>query len=66
MNIIEHVWDELDALVRARYHTTRRELWVALQEEWDNFLREALNKLFESMPRRITALLKARGEHTKY
>jgi hypothetical protein len=68
MSIIEHVWDQLDALVRARNPLPRNkeELWAALQEEWANFPRAALDKLFESMPRRVAALLKARGGHTKY
>jgi transposase len=68
MNIIEHVWDQLDALVRARNPLPRNkdELWQAIQEEWANFPRTALNTLFESMPRRVAALLKARGGHTKY
>jgi hypothetical protein len=68
MNIIEHVWDQLDALVRAcdPLPRNKEELWVALQEEWANFPQVALDKLFESMPRRVAALLKARGGHTKY
>lgn len=68
MNIIEHVWDQLDALVRTRNPLPRNkdELWQAIQEEWANFPRTALNTLFESMPRRVAALLKARGGHTKY
>ena len=68
MNIIEHVWDQSDALVRARNPLPRNkeEMWVALQKEWANFPLEALNTLYESMPRRVAALLKARGNHTKY
>jgi len=68
MNIIEHVWDQLDALVRARSQLPRNkeEMWEALQEEWENFSQSSLDKLFESMPRRVGALVKARGGHTKY
>ena len=68
MNIIEHVWNQLDALVRARNPLPRNkeELWVALQEEWTNFPKAALDKLYKSMPTRVAALLKARGGHTKY
>lgn len=68
MNIIEHVWDQLDALVRARnpLPTNKEQLWVALQEEWENFPKRALDTLYESMPRRVAALVKARGGHTKY
>ena len=68
MSIIEHVWDQLDALVRARnpLPTNKEELWIALQEEWENFPRKALDTLYESMPRRVAALVKARGGATKY
>lgn len=68
MSIIEHVWDQLDRLVRARNPLPRNleEMWKALEEEWVNFPLDSLDKLFESMPRRVAALLKARGGHTKY
>lgn len=68
MNIIEHVWDQLDKLIRARNPLPRslEELWQALQEEWAKFPQHSLDKLFESMPRRVAALLKARGSWTKY
>lgn len=37
MNIIEHVWDHLDRMVRARDPLPRnkQQLWAALQEEWE-------------------------------
>ena len=68
MNIIKHVWDQLDALVHARNPLphNKEKLWVALQEEWANFPLANLKKLFKSMPHRVAALLKARGGHTKY
>jgi len=68
MSIIEHVWDQIDAMVRARNPLLRNkeEMWVALQEEWDNFPQSSLDKLYASMPRRVDALLEARGSHTKY
>jgi len=68
MSIIEHVWDQLDALIRARDPLPRNqeEMWAALQEEWDNFPQDKLDKLYESMPRHVAALVKARGGHTKY
>lgn len=45
MNIIDHVWDQLDALVHAckPLLTNKEELWVALQKEWANFPQKALN-----------------------
>ena len=61
MNIIEHVWDQLNALICARYPLphNKEELCIALQEEWDNFPQAALDKLFKSMPHHVAALLKA-------
>ena len=41
-------------------------MWQALQDEWDNFLKEALDKLYESMPCCVAALKEAQGNHTKY
>jgi len=68
MSIIEHMWDQLDALIRAHDPLPRNqeEMWAALQEEWDNFPQDKLDKLYESMPRRVAVLVKAQGGHTKY
>jgi len=68
MSIIKHVWDQLDALVHARntLPTNKEELWITLQEEWENFPHKALDTLYESMPRRVAALVKAQGGATKY
>jgi hypothetical protein len=35
-------------------------------EEWEDIKPEVCQRLIESMPRRITAVIKARGGHTKY
>lgn len=68
MNIIEHVWDQLDTLVHAcnQLLTNKEQPWEALQEEWKNFPQKALDTLYESMPCHVAAFLKAKGGHTKY
>ena len=68
MNIIEHMWDQLDTLVHAwkPLPTNKEQLWKAIQKEWRNFPKKALDTLYESMPCCITALLKAQGGCTKY
>jgi transposase len=68
MNPIEHVWDQLGKRVRRRPNPpiTTEQLAQALVEEWDNFPQDALRRLIRSMPRRCTALVQARGGHTKY
>ena len=71
MNIIEHVWDQIDHLVQScdPLPHNHDKLWEALQEEWENFPKDALNKLYESMPHCIVALVAAQGAqggNTKY
>jgi len=41
-------------------------MWAALQEEWDNFPQDKLDKLYKSMPCHVAVLVKAQGGHTKY
>ena len=68
MNIIEHVWEYLDKRVRTRspLPTNRDQMWTALQEEWASIDEDYIEKLYESMPDRVAALLKAKGSWTKY
>ena len=67
MNIIEHVWEYLDRRVctQSPLPTNRDQLWTVLQEEWAN-IEEYIEKLYESMPNCVAALLKAKGSWTKY
>jgi hypothetical protein len=68
MNPIEHAWDHVDRQIRARYPRPANieELWEALQEEWAKLDVEYIRKLYESMPRRVAAVVEAKGGHTKY
>ena len=42
------------------------DLWDRAEEEWNEIPPETFQTLIESMPRRIQAVLKANGGHTKY
>jgi len=42
------------------------ELWDRVAEEWNAIEPEVCQNLIESMPRRIEAVIKAKGGHTKY
>jgi len=42
------------------------ELWDWFQEEWEKIEPSVCHNLIESMPRRIEAVLKAKGGYTKY
>jgi hypothetical protein len=42
------------------------ELWERVEAEWNKITAEECMRLIESMPRRVQAVLKAKGGHTKY
>ena len=42
------------------------ELWDRLVDEWNGISPEVCQNLIESKPRRIQAVIKANGGHTKY
>jgi len=42
------------------------ELWEQASAEWENTTPEDCQKLIESMPRRLEAVIKAKGGNTKY
>lgn len=68
MNLIEHVWDYLDRMVRSRnpLPRNREELWLALLEEWKKIDINYIQKLYDSMPTRVADLKAADGYYTKY
>ena len=68
LNPIEHLWHHLKRRL-ANYKTEPRgilELWERVEAEWDKIPTDVCINLIESMPRRIEALLKAKGKNTKY
>ncbi len=42
------------------------ELWERVEEVWEKIDTEVCQNLIETMPRRIEAVLKAKGGYTKY
>ena len=68
MNIIEHVWDELDRCVRCHSPLPRNadELWAALEEEWYKLDKNYILKLYDSLSSCVQALRDAHGLHTRY
>ena len=66
LNIIEFVWDSMKRQKYLRQPSSTGDLWLVLQDVWNNLPAEFLPKLCASVPRRIDAVLKAKGGHTKY
>ena len=42
------------------------ELWSRVEIEWEKIGAKTCQELIESMPRRIEAVIKAKGGYTKY
>ena len=66
LNPIEHVWGELKSKLLNYNCRNKDELKLKLREEWDNISPSYIQKLIESMPRRLQAVIEAKGYATKY
>jgi hypothetical protein len=65
---IEHLWQHIKKQL-CQYPTHAKgvwEIWERVAEVWRNIKPEVCQRLIESMPRRIEAVIKAKGGHTKY
>ncbi|KAL0151286.1 hypothetical protein M9458_053477, partial [Cirrhinus mrigala] len=68
LNPIEHLWDELERRLRARPSrpTSVCDLTNALLKEWSKIPIKTLLNLVDSLPRRVEAVIAAKGGPTSY
>lgn len=68
LNPIEHLWVHLKRQLDGYPEPPKGiiELWDRVQDEWNKITPEVCRNLVESMPRRVEAVLKAKGGNTKY
>ena len=66
MNPIEHVWPHIVRALSGQVYTSRDGLWEAIEHAAQAIPAEAICKLYTSMPRRLAAVIEAKGGHTKY
>jgi hypothetical protein len=68
LNPIEHLWKHLKRKLEEYSEPADgvEELWERVDAEWLKIPPEVVMGLIESMPRRIQAVIRARGGHTKY
>lgn len=66
LNPIENVWSMVSRDVRRDRPTNRSELIRSIYRSWGNITGPYLTKLYNSMPRRVRAVIRARGYATKY
>ena len=68
LNPIEHLWDYLKRKL-GEYERPPNgiiELWERVEREWNKIDAVVCQNLIESMPRRVAAVVKAKGGYTKY
>ena len=68
LNSIKHIWFYLKRRL-AEYEVPSKgilELWSRVEIEWEKIGAKTCQELIESMPRRIKAVIKAKGGYTKY
>ncbi len=68
LNPIEHLWDVVEREIRIMdvQPTNLQQLRDVIISIWTNISEECFQNLVESMPRRIKAVLKAKGGPTRY
>lgn len=65
-NIIEHVWGKMKEEALKMKPKNLDELWEYCKNGFFAIPDDFNNKLFESLPRRMDAVLQAHGSHTQY
>lgn len=68
LNPIEHVWQYIKRRLNSRDNKAEnlRELRQRILDEWREMPQDFLDSLVRGMPRRLSAVIGARGGHTKY
>ena len=68
LNPIEHLWNYLKRKL-AEYNEPPQgmiELWERVEAEWEKIPQNICTELIDTMPKRIKAVIKAKGGYTKY
>jgi hypothetical protein len=68
LNPIEHLWDIVGRKIRNLQQppATLPELRLKLTQVWEEFEQEEVRNVIDSMPRRMRAVINARGGNTSY
>ena len=66
MNIIEQVWTYREKEKVKSAPVNLQQLWEVLQDIWRNIPVDFIQKLYDSVSRRVNEVYKAKGSHTQY
>ena len=65
LNLVEHLWDELERRLKKRQPRNRQELENILMEEWNKIEISVLEKLVNLLPTRLYKCIRVKGYPTK-
>ena len=66
LNPIEHLWDVIFKRLNGRRPGSADILWQMLEQEWNSITPEVCRNLVSFTPRRVAAVLRAKGGYSKY
>lgn len=66
INPIEHLWEHLDRKIRENSLSNLQQLKNVIQDAWNNIPASVTKKLVDSLPNRLEAIRKSKGNPTKY
>lgn len=66
LNPIEHLWEILFQKISGKRPSNANQLFEMLEAEWMSISVDVCRDLVNSMPRRVKAVLSARGGYTRY
>jgi len=66
LNPIEHLWPIVGRALAGCVFSGKDQLWSALQEAFANIPADHIKAVYESMPRRMEAVITAKGGPTRY
>ena len=66
MNIIEHIWGRMKEEAWRTKPKNLEELWNACKVAFHAIPDDFINKLYDSLPNRMTTVLQTKGTHTRY
>ena len=66
LNPIENLWGYIENRLKNRVCRSNDELWCEIQQEWNNVPMCLIDFLFNSMPKRLCCVHKAKGRTIKY
>jgi len=65
MNIIEDVWGLMKFKLKGKVFEDIEEMWKEIKKCWKSISLQQIRNLYDSLPRRMEALERARGANTK-